>query len=287
MTLRTSKSNIQVPGWQILHIPAIVLGVFFLIPVAMLVVISFYHRTAAFYEPGFEFTHYVRVLEPFYLKVLLRSVVYSIVATTISLAIAFPFTYYLSRLSRKSQVVTLIFVLCILSLSEVIVAFSWSTLLSRSAGISNLFVFLGFMDRPESWSRGTVSVLIGLSYFNLSIAILLMYPHCTKLSRDIVEAANTLGASPTRAFFGVIIPILGPAMIMAWTILFVFTMGALVTPQWLGKPVDWMLASHIANQVMDRGNVPFGAALAMLFLAVTVAFVFIPVHFAKKIKIAT
>ena len=78
------------------------------------------------------------------------------------------------------------------------------------------------------------------------------------LDREITEAAQTMGASPLRAFFTVVVPILRPAMVTAWIILFVFTMGALVTPQWLGKPEHWMFANHIASEVFERGNVPFG-----------------------------
>lgn len=276
-------SAVKAPGRGILHYPALMLVIFFLIPLGIMVVVSFYHRTQSFYEPGFEFTHYLRINKPLYLKTLWQSFEFSFIATTAAVMIAFPFTFILSRYPRRPQVVALVFILCVLSLSEVIVAFSWSVLLSRPAGISNFFTLLGLMDKPTSWSRGYWSVLIGLTYFNLPFAVLVMYPHCTRLDREITEAAQTMGASPLRAFFTVVVPILRPAMVTAWIILFVFTMGALVTPQWLGKPEHWMFANHIASEVFERGNVPFGAALAIFYLLVTVILVSISLRFRKPV----
>ena len=269
-------------GSLILVFPALMLAAFFLVPFAILVAMSFYHRTESFYEPGFELTNYARVFAPLYLQSLYQSVEFSFLATTAALAIAFPFTFILSRYPRRVQVFALVFVLCVLSLSEVIVAFSWSQLLSRPAGISNLLAYLGLMEKPASWSRGYWSVLLCLTYFNLPFAILVLYPHCTRLEREITEAAQTMGASPVRAFFTVVVPILQPALITAWIILFVFTMGALVTPQWLGRPEHWMFAIYIGSEVLERGNVPFGAALAMFYLVVTLILVSVTVWIGRR-----
>jgi len=249
---------------------ALILGIFFLIPLGIMVVTSFYHRTEAFYEPGFELTHYARVFSPLYLKALWTSFQFSALAASLAVALAFPFTVFVAQYSRKIQTMSLVLILCILSLSEVIVAFSWSNLLSRPAGISNFFVWLGIMDRPASWARGYGALLASLSYFNISFAVLMLYPHCTRLDPSYVEAARTMGAHPVRAFFEVVLAILRGPLIATWIVLFVFTMGAVVTPQWLGKPEHWMVAVYISKEALERGNFPFAAALAVVFLAFTI-----------------
>ncbi|MFQ5785519.1 MAG: ABC transporter permease [Alphaproteobacteria bacterium] len=262
---------------------ALMLGVFFLIPFGIMVVTSFYHRIeSGFYEPGFEFTHYLRFFSPLFTTHLWVSIKFSVFAAGAAVAVGFPFTYFLSRYRRRVQVTALVFILCVLSLSEVVVAYSWSVLLSRPAGISNLLVWLGLMDKPQSWSRGYWSVLFGLTYFNLPFAVLIMYSQCTRLDREITEAAQTLGASPARTFFTVVIPMLRPTILTAFILLFVFTMGAFVTPIWLGKPEHWMYAVLIGDQALRRGNVPFAAALAMFFLVVTLILVLVTVRLGRR-----
>ena len=60
-------------------------------------------------------------------------------SAAVVVAIAFPFTYVPSRMSRRAQTLILVLILCVLSLSEVIIGFAWSTLLSQTAGVGNLF----------------------------------------------------------------------------------------------------------------------------------------------------
>lgn len=268
-----SSKPLNLTRATLLSYPAILLFIGFAVPMAIMLASSFYHRTETYYERGFEFTHYLRAFDWLYLSAMWNTVRLSVIAATLAVMLAFPFTYFLAGYSRRVQTVILVIVLGVLSLSEVIVAFSWSNALSRPAGISNLFVWLGFMERPASWARGLPAILIALSYFNLSIAILILYPHCTRLDPSYTEAARTMGTSPLRTSYKIILPILRKPLISTWIVLFVFTMGAVVTPQWLGKPDQWMLAVHISKQAVQLGNIPFAAALSVVFLLVTVVLV--------------
>jgi putative spermidine/putrescine transport system permease protein len=259
------------------------LGVFFLIPFGIMLATSFYHRIeSGTYEPGLELTHYVRIFSPLFTRHIVVTVELAGLAALASVVLAFPFAYFLSRFPRRPQILALIFVLCVLSLSEVIVAYSWSVLLSRPAGVSNLLVWLGLMQAPVSWSRGYVALLLGLTYFNLPFAVLIMYPQCTRLDRSLTEAARTLGASPLGTFFTVVVPLLWPTLVTAFIVLFVFTMGAFVTPQWLGRPEHWMYAILIGDQALGRGNIPFASALAIFFMLVTLALVAATARLGKR-----
>ena len=270
------------------HIPfgyaGLMLGIFFLLPFAIMVAISFSENiSSGLWIYGFELTHYERFFSPLFTTHLWVSVKFAVLAAVISVAITFPFTFFLSRSGRRVQVLSLVFVLCVLSLSEVIVAYSWSVMLSKPAGISNLFVLLGFMEKSTSWSRGYWSVLIALTWFNLPLAVLIQYPNCSRLDREVTEAAMTLGASPARTFLTVVIPILRPTILTAFLILFVFTMGAFVTPIWLGQPEQWMYAVLIGDEALRRANQPFASALAMFYLVVTTVLVLITVRLGRRV----
>lgn len=266
-----------------LHYATVMLVVFFMIPFAIMIATSFYHRVGTgTYEPGFEFTHYLRFFSPLFVQHLGVSVYFSVLASLAAVAIATPFSYLLARCPRRLLVLILTFVLCVISLSEVIVSLSWSILLSRTAGVSNLLVWLGIMDRPQSWSRGFWAVLMALTYFNLPFAILILFPHCSRIDKALLEAAATLGARPPYVFGTVVLPILWPSILTCFIILFVFTMGAYVTPQWLGRPEDWMYAILIVDQAIFRNNVPFAAALAIFFLATTLFLTYLSMRLGRR-----
>ena len=265
--------------------PTLMMSVFFLIPFAIMLAVSFYTRTESTYEPGFEFTHYARFFSPLFTTHLLVSVQFSVIAAILSVAAAVPFTYFISRFRRRPQVVALVFLLCVLTLSEVIVAYSLSVVMSRSSGLPSLVEWLGFVDRARSWYPGYLANLFGLTFFNIPFAVLILFPSCTRLDRELTEAAQTMGASPVRSFLTIVLPLLERTIMAAVVLLFVFTMGAFVTPTWLGRPEDTMMAQLIANQALTRGNVPFAAALSMFFMAVTIILTLITVKLRSGDKV--
>ncbi len=249
--------------------PTVMIGVFFLIPFAIMFVVSFATRTQSTFEPGFELTHYARFFSPLFTTHLWVSVQFSILASLLSVMAAVPFTYFISRFRRRPQVIALVFLLCVLTLSEVIVAYSISVVMSRSSGLPSFMEWLGLIERARSWYPGYLANLFGLSFFNIPFAVLILYPACTRLDRELTEAAQTMGASPFRSFTTVVLPLLDRTILAAFILLFVFTMGAFVTPTWLGRPEDTMMAQLISSQALSRGNIPFAAALSMFFMAVT------------------
>src|SRR3546814_2929302 len=92
--------------------------------------------------------------------------------------------------------------------SSDLIGFAWSTLLSRTAGISNLLVAVGLLDQPVALVPNFAAVLTGMVYQALPYTILVLYPALARLDNSFVEAALTLGASPLRGFFTVVIPML-------------------------------------------------------------------------------
>lgn len=248
--------------------PALALFVLFVGPLAVILAVSLFRRVqSAFFEPAVVLDNYARALEPFYLERLWVTVVIAIGAALVCLVIGLPFTYLLARLPRKRQVKYLVLVLASLSLSEVIVAFSWSLMLSRTSGVSNALVWLGLIPSPQAWSPGFAAVLLALVFIALPLTVLTFYPPVSRLNPELVEAAATLGASPLRAFMTVIVPVLRRAVAGGLALVFIFVLGAYVIPQSLGRPAQWTLPVQITDQAILKSNLPLAAALAVVLLA--------------------
>ncbi|MCA1940717.1 MAG: ABC transporter permease [Caenispirillum bisanense] len=254
--------------------PALVLTVFFLVPFGIMVAYSFFHRVeGGFYEPAFELANYARFLTPLFLGVLGFSLTVCALAAVLCTAAAVPFTWFLARLSPRGQTAWLVFILSVLSLSEVIIGFAWSTLLSRSAGISNLFVALGLIDTPQAYSPSFLALLLGMCFITFPYTVLVLYPSVTRLDPEVTEAARTLGASPLRTFFTVVVPSLRQAVLATLVLVFVFTLGVYVLPQLLGEPQHWTLSVFITDQAIYQSNIPFAAAVAVFLMLVSLALI--------------
>src|SRR5699024_5365295 len=248
MTARVGQAGAGRHG--LLAYPGIMLVVFFLGPFGIMFAVSFFRKTNAFFEPAFVLSNYARLLSPVFIDVLLFSIYLGVIVALICVAIGFPFTYLLSRLRLRAQTVWLVFLLSVLSLSEVIIAFSWSILLSRTAGVSNLLVWLGVMDQPTSFTPGFVAELLGYCYLTLPYTILMLDPPVSRLDRELTEAAQTMGASPLRAFFTVTVPAMRQPLTASLILVFVFTLGVYLIPQILGQPDQWTLSVLITDQAV-------------------------------------
>jgi putative spermidine/putrescine transport system permease protein len=254
--------------------PAAMLIVFFVVPFSTMIAVSFFERDpAGFYRTAFVTDNYARFLSLFFGRVLGFSLGLSMLVALCCVAIAFPFTYLLTRASRQAQTLWLVALLSVLSLSEVIIGFAWSTLFSRTAGLSNLLVWGGLMDEPVALLPGFGAVLTGMVYQALPYTILVLYPALVRLDPTLIEAARTLGAAPSRAFFNVVVPATRNTLVATLIMVFVFALGSYLLPQLLGRPQHWTLSVLITDQAIYQSNMPFAAAMAVFLVLVSLALV--------------
>ena len=257
-----------------LAFPALMLVVFFVVPFGTMIAVSFFRRQqGGFYTVDFVFDNYERFLTAFFGGVLSFSLLLAAAVAVCCVVLAFPFTYLLTCRSRRVQVVWLVALLSVLSLSEVIIGFAWSTLLSRTGGITNLLVAVGLMDQPVALVPNFSAVLTAMVYQALPYTVLVLYPALVRLDNSFMEAALTLGASPLRAFFTVVIPMLRNTIVATLIMVFVFALGSYLLPQILGRPQHWTLSVLITDQAIYQSNMPFAAAMAVFLVLISLALV--------------
>lgn len=264
----------SVADYTPLFFPALMLIVFFVVPFSTMIAVSFFKRNpSGFYTPDFVLDNYARFLSMFFGGVLGFSLMLAVLVAVCCVCIAFPFTYLLTRRPRRVQTLWLVGLLSVLSLSEVIIGFAWSTLFSRTAGITNLFVAIGLMDKPVALLPTFGAVLTGMVYQALPYTILVLYPALVRLDPTLLEAARTLGASPIRAFFNVVAPALRNTIVATLIMVFVFALGSYLLPQILGRPQHWTLSVLITDQAIYQSNMPFAAAMAVFLVLISLALV--------------
>src|SRR5580658_106977 len=256
----------------ILALPAAALFAFAIIPFGLLLGVSIAHRdVGGLWSPGFELTHFAALLDPEILFTLGYTAVLAVAVSAVSTALAFPFAYFVAAMARRGQVAWLILLLSTLSLSEVLVAFSWQVMLAKRIGVSEIFVWLGWLAEAQSLSPNFGAVVACLVYLVLPVTVLLLYPALSRMDRHIAEAARTLGASPLRVFFTVIVPMMRGPILSSAILATVFTIGTFVPPSVLGRPEEWTIGVLIGRAALTGGNLPAAAAMAILLLVATLA----------------
>jgi len=248
--------------------PSLALLGFAVIPFVLLLRISLAPQDAnGLWSTGFTLGSYRALLERSVASTLAYSLGLAVLVAAASTALAFPLAYLIARMRRAHQVAWLILMLVALSLSDVLIAFSWQVMLSKRIGLSHVLVFLRLLDRPDSLTPSSGAVLASLIYVAVPFGVLTLYPTLSGLAPELTEAARTLGASPTVAFRTVVMPFARESMLVAFAVSVVITLGAYVAPLVLGRPQHWTIAVLIGNAALAGHDLPRAAAMSVGLLS--------------------
>jgi putative spermidine/putrescine transport system permease protein len=261
-------------GSWLLIWPALVIVVFFVVPFIVLLRVSVARPgLGAVGAGGFDLQHYASLASD---GGFIDSVGFSLAlaagVAVISLSLSFPFTFWITRMTRPAQVIWLVFLLTTLSLSEVLITFAWQVMLAKRIGFSNLLVWLHLLPEPTSLSPNLGAVVACLVYLVIPFSVLLLFPGMSRIDPQMAEAARTMGASPIRAFFTVTVPLMRQPIVACVLMSFIVAIGSYVAPLVLGRPEQWTVAILISKTALNSNNLPLATAMSVVFLAVTALF---------------
>lgn len=240
------------------------LAVFFAWPVAQLLGLSLFdpdsgRASIATYERIAATDVYLRVL----------GITFRIAGYTAlhSLLIGYPLAYWLSRLPDMYRGRMLLFVMVPFWTSYLVKTFAWMIVLGRSGIINSLATGSGLVDQPLPLLHNEFGVMVGMVHAMVPLAVMTMLPVMAGIDRRLVQAAQTLGASPAHAFWLVYFKLSLPGVAAAGLLVFISSLGFFIVPAFLGGRRETMLAQLIITQVQELLNWPFAGALAAMMLA--------------------
>jgi putative spermidine/putrescine transport system permease protein len=247
--------------------PALALVVLVVVPVVLLLRISLAPPDPnGLWSAGATIEAYRGLMDRSFAAALLYSLGLALLVAAAGVGLGFPLTFFITRMRRGWQVLWLVFLLATLTLSDVLIAFSWQVMLSKRIGLPALLVMLGLMDPADSLTPSGGAVFANLIYLVLPFTVLMLYPTMSQLAPELLEAARTLGASPFVAFRAVVVPLTKRSAAVAFVISAVLTLGAYVAPVVLGRPRQWTLAVLISNAALAGHNIPRAAAMSVCLL---------------------
>ena len=259
-------------GWIIALIPLGTLVLFFVAPMAYMAAVSvFKNDPAAFFKPAFVLDNYAKFFAPFYYSISLRSFVQAGLGAGIVTLLGFFTVLFVSDQSRWLQRFWVILLLSLLCLSEVVIAFALLILFSQSSGIPKLLAWLTLWDNPRSLYpsfRGDDGRLCHARFFHRDADA--VSPKSAAATAPIEEAARrawhrACAAVPSASRCPCFAPPYSPRLSPCSSTF----LGVFVMPTMLGGPQNWNMTVIIQDRAVERFNMPLGAALAMIMLALT------------------
>ncbi|HEY9010806.1 MAG TPA: ABC transporter permease subunit [Devosia sp.] len=264
--------------------PAAWLGVFFLLPLAVVFGISLAEKQ--FGRPPYSdlltteegtvqltlhLSNYIRVLSDpanIYINAFLSSIRIAAVSTVFAILIGYPMAYAIARAPEKWRNILLMLVILPFWTSFLLRVYALSGFL-RGEGVINNFIGL-FGIPPLTMMQTDFAVYVGIIYSYLPFFILPLYTNLVKLDPALLEASADLGARPVTTFFSVTLPLSMPGVVAGAMLVFIPAIGEFVIPSLLGGPGTQMIGRILWDEFFSKTNWPRAAALAITMLIVVV-----------------
>jgi len=252
------------------------LAIFFAIPFVTLFLTSLQapvEGQSGQYVPAFQISNYSDALLEYWPQ-FLRSFMYAGIATGLALFIAYPLAYFIAFKAGRWRALMLVLVIAPSFASFLLRTYAWKTILADEGFITSFFNFLHLLPDDRILNTG-FAVIAGLTYNFLPFMILPIYASAERFDFRLAEAAYDLGAKKLTVVRKIILPSIRPGIISGVALVFIPALGSFLQSDMLGGGKTNMVANIIANNFGQARNWPFGSALAVLLIVLTLLFILI------------
>lgn len=222
-------------------------------------------------RPAMSLSNYFFLLsDKLYSITYLRSVAMASVTTTLCLMLGFPMAYGIARAKPATRSLLLLLIVLPFWISFLLRVYAWMGLMNNHGVINNLFIWLGVIDQPLQIMYTDFATAVGLVYSYLPFMILPLYASLERMDLDLVDAAQDLGATRTRAFWDITWPLAKPGTIAGCLLVFIPAMGEYVIPYLLGGPDSLFIGRVLFDEFYSNRDWPLASAVAIILLLLLV-----------------
>ncbi len=249
---------------------AALLGVLFVYPLANMAGLSV--RTKFPGAWSYTAEHYAKfATDPYFLRVTQTTFLLAIGVTLLTIVVGYPVAYYFVRSRSRYKHLIFLAVISPLLVSIVVRTIGWTIILGNEGLVNALLRGLGLVREPLPLMNNVWAVMVGLVHVLLPFMILSIASVLGKIDPALEESAAILGANPARTFWRVTLPLSIQGIAAGSILVFCLTIGAYITPWWLGRGKVLLFSTTIYDQILVIIDWPFGAAAAMILVAATLA----------------
>lgn len=202
------------------------------------------------------------------------SVLYAVIATLVTLILAYPMAYCMTRLKISSQRMLFIIVMIPMWMNFLIRTYSWITILANTGLINTFLKALGL--KPLKLINTPGAVILGMVYDFIPYMIMPIYSVMSKLDKSLLEAAEDLGSNSFERFRRVIFPLTKSGVISGITMVFVPSVSTFYISQKLGGNKTMLIGDTIEyffNLGPDYYNIASALSLVLMLMILVCMFV--------------
>ena len=171
------------------------------------------------------------------------SILYAVISTAVTLLLAYPMAYFMTKLKVSSQRMLFIIVMIPMWMNFLIRTYSWITILANTGLINTFLKSIGL--KPLKLINTPGAVILGMVYDFIPYMILPIYSVMSKLDKSLLEAAEDLGSNSFTKFKRVIFPLTKPGVISGITMVFVPSVSSFYISQKLGGNKTMLIGDTI------------------------------------------
>jgi putative spermidine/putrescine transport system permease protein len=271
--------------WQALPLTT-VFALFFLIPLALVLMVSFWDYNQYEMQPGFTFKNYLAIFDGCLsrneygdmcvtVKTYLSTFKFSLLVWLITLVVGFTLSYFMAFHVKSSGMQVVLFVLCTIPFwtSNVIRMIAWVPLLGRNGLVNDALITMGMVDKPIEWLLfSDFSVVLAFVHLFTTFMMVPIFNSMMRIDRSLIEAASDSGATAWQTLWNVIIPLCRTGIIIGSIFVITIVMGDFVTIGVMGGQQIASVGKIIQVQT-NYLQFPLAAANAVILLAVVLMFI--------------
>ena len=237
-------------------------GIFILLP--LFLVLGFSLTKAD--RIGATFENYGRLLDPIYISVFTRSLNLALLSTLICLILGYPLAAILTGTSKKYRNIIVMLFILPMWMNFLLRTYAWMAILGKNGFINTTLKLVGLPTVKLLYTDG--AVLLGMIYNFLPFMVLPIYTVLSKMDKNIIEAAQDLGANRLRVFTRVIFPLSAPGVLSGITMVFMPAVSTFVISRLLGGGQYMLLGNLVEQQFLWVGDWHFGSAISIVMMII-------------------
>ena len=250
--------------------PLIAVLLFFLVlPIGMIVVVSFWQATEFSIIPAFVLENYEFLLgSDVTYRVFLNTLKYAVITWVFTLLIGFAVAYFLAFHVRSLTWQITLFLLCTIPFwtSNIIRMISWIPFLGRNGIANSTLISLGVIEEPVEWLLfSDFAVILAFVHLYTLFMIVPIFNTMMRIDHSLIEAARDAGASGAQILWNVIIPLSKPGIMIGTIFVLTLVMGDFITVRFMSGSQSANVGRLISNDVALL-QYPSAAATAVVLL---------------------
>lgn len=245
--------NRHVTGWLLASPLVLVLAIFLVVPVAMIVVVSFWQATEFSIVPAFDLGNYAFLLtSPVTYDVFLNTFRYALITWGLTLGIGFTVSWFLAFHIRSQTTQVALALLCTVPFwtSNIIRMISWVPYLGRNGLANQALLSMGVIDQPLEWLLfSDFSVILAFVHLNTVFMIIPILNSMMRIDRSLLEAARDAGASSFQILTNVVVPLCKPGIMIGTIFVLTLVMGDFITVRFMSGSQSANVGRLISNDI--------------------------------------